>query len=97
MPVGAVSDCVRYPHPPRDSDARLRPASIGCGALYFPAYSFQEVLSATIAGMLYGVNPGDSLISAGAAALLAAIALLAAFLPARRASRIDPMIALRYE
>jgi putative ABC transport system permease protein len=69
----------------------------GVSAGLATALVLSRILSATIAGMLYVVDPGDGPIFAGAAALLSAIALLAAFLPARRASRIDPMIALRYE
>lgn len=61
------------------------------------ALGLTRALSAVIPGMLYGVKPTDIAIFAGATLLLVAIALLAAFLPARRASRIDPMIALRYE
>jgi putative ABC transport system permease protein len=56
-----------------------------------------HILSAVISGMLYGVKPVDIAVFAGSTLLLAAVALLAALLPARRASRIDPMIALRYE
>lgn len=61
------------------------------------ALGLTRALSALIAGMLYGVNQTDIAILAGATLLLIATALLAAFLPARRASRIDPMVALRYE
>jgi hypothetical protein len=46
---------------------------------------------------LFGVTPHDMLALAGAGAVLAAVGLLAAFAPARRASKIDPAIALRYE
>ena len=47
--------------------------------------------------MLFGLQPYDPLTLGTAAALLAAAALAAAYLPARRASRVDPMVALRYE
>jgi predicted permease len=61
------------------------------------ALGLTRALSAVIAGMLYNVKPTDFAIFAGATLSLVAIALLAAFLPARRASRLDPMVALRYE
>jgi len=46
---------------------------------------------------LYGVTGSDVLTLVGAATTLAIVALLAAYVPARRASNIDPVIALRYE
>ncbi|HVH72367.1 MAG TPA: FtsX-like permease family protein, partial [Candidatus Dormibacteraeota bacterium] len=56
-----------------------------------------RLLSSAISGMLYGIKPTDIWLFLGATISLVAIALLAAFLPARRASRVDPMVALRYE
>jgi putative ABC transport system permease protein len=50
-----------------------------------------------ISGMLFGITPTDPLTFAGVAALLGTVAFLANYLPARRASKVDPMVALRYE
>jgi len=53
--------------------------------------------SRLIRGMLFGLGAADPLVLVSAAALLIFVAALAGFLPARRASRVDPMVALRYE
>jgi predicted permease len=52
-------------------------------------------LTRLVRSMLYEIQPGDPVTFAGVAILLATIAIAAAFLPARRAARVDPVIALR--
>ena len=54
-------------------------------------------LSRVMDSVLYGSSGRDPIVFAGVAAVLASVALLAAYLPARRASRIEPVVALRYD
>jgi putative ABC transport system permease protein len=71
--------------------ARLAAAGIVIGV------AASLALSRLLSGLLYGVAPTDPLSFVAAVAALFAIALVSSYLPARRAARVDPMIALRAE
>jgi ABC-type antimicrobial peptide transport system permease subunit len=63
--------------------------AIGLGAAFW--------LARLITSFLFGVTDRDPLVFGGVPLLLIAVALLSVWLPARRASKVDPLIALRYE
>jgi ABC-type antimicrobial peptide transport system permease subunit len=50
-----------------------------------------------ISSQLFGLNPGDPVALSTAVVLLTLVAVLAGYIPARKASRVDPLVALRYE
>ncbi len=71
--------------------ARLTVMGVAIGALAALA------LSRVVASLLYGVKPSDPATFVAVPALLAAVALLASYAPARRAMRVDPLVAMRAE
>lgn len=68
-------------------------AAIGLGLGLLGALGFSRILTT----LLYGIGSGDPVTIAGVLVILGAVTLLASWLPARRASRLDPVIALRTE
>jgi ABC-type antimicrobial peptide transport system permease subunit len=50
-----------------------------------------------LSGMLYGVRPTEPAVLGAVSALLAGVALIASYLPARHATKVDPAVALRHE
>ena len=68
---------------------------IACGTTIGTAAALTS--AQLLKSLLYGVGPNDPLTFAAVAVLFALVALAASYIPARRASRVDPMVALRYE
>jgi len=71
--------------------ATMAAIGIGLGAV------LALVLGRYVESQLYGIRGADLVTLGGAASVLVAVVLVSGWLPARRASRVDPMLALRYE
>lgn len=71
--------------------ARLTLAGVAVGA--FGGMEIERVITS----LLYGTRPADPFMYAAACAIVVAVAFVASFLPALRASRVDPLTALKYE
>ena len=72
-------------------------AAVGSSLGTMSGLAVSRALSSTMSSVLYGVDATDPLTLVSVAALLAVVAALASYVPARRAAKVDPMVALRRE
>ena len=73
----------------------VRQAMLMAGAGVVLGLSISFALTSLMVKLLFGVAPRDPLTFIATAALLAGTAIVASYIPARRASRVDPLVALR--
>jgi ABC-type antimicrobial peptide transport system permease subunit len=89
MALGATTTAVRWMFVRQGGQVVL--LGVICGALG------AAVLTRYIQTLLFGVGRFDPVAFAGMSAVMLAVAMLASYIPARRASRVDPVVALRAE
>ena len=89
LALGASGPRVRREVVARGLTLTIAAVVLGCGAAI--------AIGRAVQGMLFDVTPADPAALAGAAALLTLVSLAACYIPARRASRVDPVVALSEE